>query len=148
MFLSKKAQRPVGLGSFCTIPNDLKQEMKQQQNYLINNGQTWNQKFIHLADADLLYVVDDRVFDTEGLFRVLPISFDGGGYWAKKAMLCAQKKKSFTIHKSKLALQINGWKERESIKNTQENRLRNTMDTYNCNYELERKNILLKWEDN
>jgi hypothetical protein len=147
MFLSKKAQRPVGLGSFCVIPDDLKNKMKQQQNYTVNNGATWNQKFMHLADADLLYVVDNKVFDDENLFRVLPISFSEDGYWAEKAMICAQKKKSFTVHKSKLVLQISGWKERESIKNTQLNRLRNTMDTYNYNYELERKNIPLRWED-
>jgi hypothetical protein len=148
MFLSKKAQRPVGLGSFCTIPNDLKQKMKQQQNYLINNSQTWNQKFLHLADADLLYVVDDKVFDTEGLFRVLPISFDKDGYWAEKAMLCAQKKKSFTVDKSKLILLVNGWKERESVKSVNDNRLSLTINTYNDNYELHRKNIPIQWESN
>tara|TARA_R110000772_G_scaffold62137_5_gene139665 strand:- start:1310 stop:1756 length:447 start_codon:yes stop_codon:yes gene_type:complete len=147
MFLSKKAMRPVGLGSFCTIPDDLKNEMKQQQNYTVNNGATWNQKFLHLADADLLYVVDNKVFDNEDLFRVLPISFTEDGYWAEKAYNAAQKKISFTVHKSKLALELNGWKERESIKAVQENRLRNTMDTYNYNYELERKNIPLRWED-
>lgn len=148
MFLSKKAMRPVGLGSFCTIADDLKNEIKQQKNYTVNNGATWNTKFIHLGDADLLYVVDNKVFDQEGLFRVLPISFTEDGYWAEKAMLCAQKKKSFLVHKSKLVLQLNAWKERESIKAVQENRLRTTLNTYNDNYELERKNIPLRWESN
>lgn len=140
--------RPVGPGSFCTIPNDLKNEMKQQKNYTVNNGQTWNQKFIHLADADLLYVVDNKVFDTEGLLRVVPISFDEDGYWAEKAMLCAQKKKSFTVDKSKLVLLISGWKERESVKAINYNRLKQALEYHNYNYELNRKNIPLTWESN
>jgi len=140
--------RPVGQGSFCIIPDDLKKEMKKKKNYLSNNGQQWNTKFIHLADADVLYVVDTDVFDQEDLCRVLPLSFDGDGYWAEKALMSAQKKKSFTVSKSKLTLLVNGWRERDSVISYQAGRFRQVIETSNSNYNLDKKNISLKWENN
>jgi hypothetical protein len=147
MFLNKRTMRPVGLGSFCVVSDDLKKEMKQSKNYLSNNGQQWNSKFIHLADADVLYVIDTNVFDKEELCRVLPLSFDGDGYWAEKALLSAQKKKSFTVSKCRLTLLVSGWKERESVVAYQQGRLRQVLGTSNTNYDLDKKNIPLQWED-
>lgn len=149
MFLSKKEMRPVGLGSFCTIPDDLKNEMKQKKNYIVERSQARRGEFVHLAETDVLYVVDNKVFDTEKLLRVVPISFDQDGYFpAEKVILCAQRKKSFTVDKSKLVLLSGSWKGRESVLSANTHRVKQALEYYNHNYNLYKKNIQLTWESN
>jgi len=150
MFLNKKTIRPVGKGTFCVIPEDLRNKMKQTESYQRegnSSGYSYH-KTLHIADADVLYVADDKVFDKEGLMRVLPITFFGSNYWAEKAELCSRKGYSFLVDRSKLQLLVSNWRERESVENVHHQRLRAICNQYNDKFNLDGKLIPIKWEDN
>ena len=150
MFLNKRTVRPVEKGTFCMIPEDLKKELKSTKSYLrVGNvhGQSYH-KDIHVADADVLYVIDEKVFDKEGLYRVIPVSFNGNDYWGEKVDMCSKKAQSFTIEKSKLTIIVGGIAERESIRSINGNRLGMLMSQYNKSFDLHNKQIPLSWDGN
>jgi len=54
--------RPVEAGTFCRIPHDIKTIMKGTKNYEREgnvSGYSYHDKY-HIADTDILYVIDDK----------------------------------------------------------------------------------------
>lgn len=140
--------RPVEKGTFCRIAEDTRTAMKGTKNYEREgnlNNYSYHQD-IHMADTDILYVVDDNAFDKKGLFRVVPITFFDDGYWMEKAFKCATKKKSFLIDVSKLSIISTDIKHEQTVVDSHDNRLRNVINEINSKFNLHSKVIPIPWD--
>ena len=151
MFLNKRAQRPVERGTFCRLSVEVKTKLREDESYA-RDGNTSNSTYhkgIHLGDTDVLYVIDDKVFDKEGLLRVIPISFENDDYWLRKSYdLCARKAKTFVVDRGSLNLISGNWKESESIQALHYHRVGALISLCNRNFSLHDKLIPIIWENN
>lgn len=150
MFLTKRSVRPVGKGSFCRLSDDIRADMRNTDSYQKtgnHNSYTYHDG-IHLADSDILYVVDDNVFDKKGLARVIAINFESEGYWMDRATKCANKSVSFTIDSSKLQTFTRGVKAIAKDMDLNFSRLSSLASVLNDNFNLHSKSIPISWADN
>jgi hypothetical protein len=151
MFLNKRAQRPIEMGTFCKLSVNAKNKLMHDKSYKRtgNISESTYHTEIHFADADVLYVIDDKVFDKEGLLRVIPISFHNDDYWLKKSYdICARKSRTFIVHKDKLNLITGDWKESNSVKAVHQHRVGALISLCNANFNLHKKSIAMVWENN
>ena len=93
--LRRRVLRPIETGVFCKMNNSAKERIWSSDDYRSNGNvdqNHWNlDKKVHIADADLFYVVNGKPFNSENHIEVIPISFSFDSTYNPKTLMAALK---------------------------------------------------------
>lgn len=150
MFLNKREARPIENGSFCTLKENIKIKIKKEDHYHRHgnpSGDSWSTS-LHIADTDLLYVIDDSYLDVKGLAKVIVLKFEFDNGWLGRVNMSMEKKKYFIIsikNLNKINSLANGIHTLKEVRNTS---IKHIFDRYNSLFDLHKRKIPLRWDDN
>jgi hypothetical protein len=115
MIFKRKQARPADVGTICVINNDVRELMKDSWEYreksvtFHTSGQLIRGSSLNknrglkamLADATLVYIIEDSIFD--GLVKVVPVSIDKDNSNANAVKSLVNCGNSFLIKKDSLS---------------------------------------------
>lgn len=158
MIFKRREAKPVRIGNICSIKPAVSLTMKQTNEYLTksvskyaqDNGDYIRGQYLQksrvrnkvmLADAKLVYILEDSLFN--GIVKVVPLAIDsdaGAGYGVKALTHSGQ---TFLMHKESLSLasqrtvdEISGayyQSVRDGLAHEIKHTLRNSQFSWNCN---------------